>query len=117
MNRKSHIVNRHMPVAVQLLIALVVGGVLGFVVGWLMRSLRQPAGQADNRVEQELRQQLAQRDSDLAQLPEPSCRRRPPPAQTAEAKQAAAEGLLIEQRAMHEKALLELKEMQGQGSY
>ena len=96
----------------QLWIALAVGGLLGFLFGWLLRSSRHSAGPADSGIEQELRRQLAQRESDLGhlrgQLTETANARA-----AAEAREAGAEKLLAEQRAVHEQASLELKEMQA----
>src|SRR6266568_2510337 len=64
---------------------------------------------SDSRLENELRQQLAQRESDLRQLrlqlSEASNARA-----AAEAKHSAAEKLLVEQRALQDKALLDLRE-------
>jgi len=96
----------------QLWSALAVGGLLGFLFGWLLRSSRHSAGPADSGIEQELRRQLAQRESDLGhlrgELTETANARA-----AAEAREAGAEKLLAEQRAVHEKASLELKEMQA----
>ena len=86
------------------------GLVLGFVIGWLLRALRQPVA-VDTRLENELRQQLAQRESELDQarsrLAETGNARA-----TAEAKQAAAEELVAEQRQRHEQNLREAKLVQ-----
>jgi DNA recombination protein RmuC len=89
---------------------IALGLVLGFVIGWLLRALRQPIGM-DTRVETELRQQLSQRETDLGRL-------RTQLAETgearaaAEAKQAAAEKLAVEQRRLHDEALLEARQAQ-----
>jgi len=95
-----------------LLIGFLVGGILCFIIGWLLGSRRRPVAPADNRLEEELRQQVAQRETQLAQL-----RSQLADATTAraasEAKQAAAEKLLAEQRVVHEKALAETKELQS----
>lgn len=86
------------------------GLVLGFVIGWLLRALRQPVA-VDTRLENELRQQLSQRESDLGQV-------RSQLAETgnaraaAEAKQAATEELVAEQRQRHEQNLREAKLVQ-----
>src|SRR5271170_7276456 len=98
----------------QLLTAFLLGGVLCFVIGWLWGSRRRDsiplANSADaTPLESELRDQLARRDSDLVQL-------RTQLADTgnarasAEARQGATEKLLVEQRALQEKALLDLRE-------
>src|SRR6266568_8896259 len=64
---------------------------------------------SDSRLENELRQQLAQRESDLRQLrlqlSEASNARA-----GAEAKYSAAEKMLLEQRALQDKALVDLRE-------
>lgn len=63
----------------------------------------------DNRLENELRQQVTQRESDLrqlrSQLAEASNARA-----AAEAQHSAAERMLVEQRALQDKALLDLRE-------
>jgi DNA recombination protein RmuC len=94
-----------------LLTGLLIGGILCFIIGWLVGSRRRPIVPADNRLEEELRLQVSQKESELAklrsQLAEATNARA-----AAEAKQAAAEKLLDEQRDLHEKALQETKELQ-----
>src|ERR1035437_10089772 len=96
-----------MPVGIQLLIAFVVGGLLGFFFGWLQGRGRGPG--PDSRLENELRQQVGQRETELTQI-------RVQLAETgnaraaAEARQAAAEKMLIEQRALQDKTLIDLRE-------
>jgi DNA recombination protein RmuC len=94
-----------------LLSGFLIGGVLCFIIGWVLGSSRRPVAPADNRLEEELRQQISQRETELAnlrsQLVEATTARA-----AAEAKQAAAENLLAEQRGVHEKALAETKELQ-----
>jgi len=91
-------------------IYILLGAGLGGVIGWLVRSLRQPPA-ADNRLESELRQQVTQRESELAQV-------RSQLAETgnaraaAEARQAAAEKLLGEQRLFQEQNSREAKQAQ-----
>ncbi len=91
-------------------IYILLGAGLGGVIGWLVRSLRQPPA-ADNRLENELRQQVVQRESELAQI-------RSQLAETgnaraaAEARQAAAEKLLGEQRLFQEQNSREAKQAQ-----
>jgi DNA recombination protein RmuC len=96
-----------MPVGFQLLIAFVIGGLLGFFFGWLKG--RGRAAAPDARLENELRQQVAQRETELAQvrgqLTEAGNARA-----AAEASRAAAEKLIVEQRALQEKALADLRE-------
>jgi DNA recombination protein RmuC len=94
-----------MPVEIQLLIALLVGVALGIFAG-----SRIWRGQtSDPRLESELRDQIRQREADLekvrGQVSEAGNARA-----AAEAKQAAAENLLTEQRALQEKALADLRE-------
>lgn len=94
-----------------LFIGFIVGGAICFVVGWLLGS-RRASIPADNRLENELRLQASQREAELiqlrAQLTESGSARA-----TAEARQAAAENLLAEQRTLHEKAIQEAKESQA----
>jgi DNA recombination protein RmuC len=93
------------------LIVGVIGG--GLIVGVMILLTRGRRGGGvaltDNPLENELRQQLAQRESDLrqlrSQLSEASNARA-----AAEAKHSAAEKMLVEQRALQDKALLDLRE-------
>jgi DNA recombination protein RmuC len=95
-----------------LVIGFLTGGILCFVIGWLLGSRRRPMASTDNRLEEELRQQVGQRETELktlrSQLADATNARA-----AAEAKQAAAEKLLIEQRELHDKALQETKELQS----
>src|ERR1035437_1135954 len=96
-----------MPVGIQLLIAFVVGGLLGFFFGWLQGRGRGPG--PDSRLENELRQQVGQRETELTQI-------RVQLAETgnaraaAEARHAASEKMLVEQRALQDKTLIDLRE-------
>jgi DNA recombination protein RmuC len=102
-NRKSK-----MPPEIQCLIALLIGGGLGFLFGWLYGRARSGGG-PDARLENELRQQVAQRETELTQLRgqlTETCNARA----TAEASRAAAEKMVVEQRALQEKALADLRE-------
>jgi DNA recombination protein RmuC len=98
-----------MPVGIQLLIALIIGGLLGFFFGWLYGRGRVVASPQDNRLENELRQQVSQREMEIsqlrAQLTETGNARA-----TAEAKFASSEKMLVEQRALQDKALIDLRE-------
>ncbi len=91
-----------------LFIGLVVGGGLGLLIGWLYGRGRA-AAPADSRLENELRQQVGQRETELGQL-------RAQLAETgnaraaAEARHAASEKMLVEQRALQDKALIDLRE-------
>ena len=89
------------------LLYILVGLGLGGVLGWLVRSLRQPPP-ADNRLESELRQQVVQRESELAQVRSQLAETGNARA-TAEARQAAAEKVLGEQRQFQEQNLREAK--------
>ena len=97
-----------MPVGIQLFIPFFLGGLLGLLIGWLYGRGR-PAAPADSRLEYELRQQLAQRGTELnqlrSQLTETGNARA-----AAEASKAAAEKLVADQRALHDKALVDLRE-------
>ena len=84
------------------------GRLTGLVVGWLIgRGARWQ--RPDSRLENELRQQVGQRETELtrlrAQLAETGNARA-----AAEARHAASEKMLGEQRALQDKALLDLRE-------
>ena len=91
-----------------LFIGLVVGGGLGLLIGWLYGRGRA-AAPADSRLENELRDQVGQRETELgqlrAQLTETGNARA-----AAEARHAASEKMLVEQRALQDKALIDLRE-------
>jgi DNA recombination protein RmuC len=96
-------------------IGLVIGGGLGLLIGWLIGSRRRPTGvqianeEFENPLENELRQQIARREQELTQLrlqlTETSNARA-----AAEARHAASEKMLVEQRALQDKALIDLRE-------
>jgi DNA recombination protein RmuC len=94
-----------MPLGIELLIALLVGAALGFIGGWL----KWAGTHSDTRLENELRQQLALREAELRQsriqLMEAGNARA-----AAEAKQSAAENLMVEQKLLQEKALADLRD-------
>ena len=96
-----------MPVGIQLLIAFVAGGLPGFFFGWLKG--RGRAAGPDSRLENELRDQVKQRETELtqlrAQLTETGNARA-----AAEARHAASEKMLVEQRSLQDKALIDLRE-------
>jgi DNA recombination protein RmuC len=98
-----------MPVAIQLLIALLIGGALGFLFGWLYGRGRAVASPPDNRLENELRQQVAQRETELTQLRSRLTETGNARA-AAEAKLTSTEKMLVEQRALQDKALIDLRE-------
>jgi DNA recombination protein RmuC len=95
----------NLPAGIQWLIAALVGGMLGFMFGWLKWSGKS----SDTRLENELRQQISQREADLekmrGQLSEAASVRA-----AAEAKLTATEKMLVEQRALQDKALIDLRE-------
>jgi DNA recombination protein RmuC len=97
-----------MPLGIQLLIAFAVSGLLGFFFGWLYGRGRA-ASPADSRLENELRQQVAQRETELAQLRAQLTETGNARA-AAEARHAASEKMLVEQRALQDKALIDLRE-------
>ena len=94
---------------VYLIIGLVIGGGLGLLIGWLAGRSRATIAPADSRLETELRQQGAQREAELEKL-----RGRISDAgnarAAAEAKHAASEKMLEEQRALQAKALADLRD-------
>lgn len=94
-----------MPLGIDLLIALLIGSALGFLCGWL----KWAGKNSDSRLENELRSQLSQRESELeksrTQVMEAGNARA-----AAEARQSAAEMLVVEQKKAQEKALLDLRE-------
>jgi DNA recombination protein RmuC len=91
-----------------LLIGLMAGGGIGLLIGWLLGGRKPAAAPADSRLETELRQQLVQRENELAQTREALTHSKTSLA-TAEARQAAAEKLLAEQKQLHEQTLREAK--------
>lgn len=101
-----------MPGTTNLLIGFAIGGVLCFIIGWLLGSRRRASALPDDRLTEELRQQIAQRESDLSRLRSHLTETTNARA-AAEAKQSAAEHLLVEQRVLHVKALQEAKELQA----
>ena len=96
-----------MPVGFQLLIAFAVGGLAGFFYGWLKGRAR-PAT-PDSRLENVLQEQIKQRETDLAQL-RGQLNETGNARAAAEAKHAASEKMLVEQRALQDKALVDLRE-------
>ncbi|MDP9254604.1 MAG: DNA recombination protein RmuC, partial [Verrucomicrobiota bacterium] len=91
-----------------LIAGVIVGGLLVAIM-FLMRRGGVGGALTDSRLENELRQQLTQRESDLRelrlQLSEVGNARA-----AAEAKHSAAEKMLVEQRALQDKALVDLRE-------
>lgn len=94
-----------MPAGVYILIGLGLGGLLG----WLFGRARVVA--PDDRLANELRQQLAQRESELAKAREQLAVGGAAQA-AAEARCAAAEKLVADQKELHERLLREARESQ-----
>jgi DNA recombination protein RmuC len=89
-----------------LIAGALVGMVIGLVAGWLLA--RGRVAPTDNRLENELRQQAAQREEELGRLRQEIAGASNLKA-TAEANLRAAERLVLDQRALHEKALAEAR--------
>src|ERR1700690_3382178 len=98
-----------MPPEIQWLIALLIGAALGFLCGWLLGRSRAPIAPADARLENELRQQVTQRETELTQLRGQLTETGNARA-AAEASRAAAEKMVVEQRALQDKTLIDLRE-------
>jgi DNA recombination protein RmuC len=96
-----------MALGFQLIIAGLIGAGVGFLLGWLKG--RSHTVMPDSRLENDLRQQVGQRETELtqirAQLTETGNARA-----AAEARHAASEKMLVEQRALQDKALADLRE-------
>lgn len=98
-----------MPLGIQLLLAFVIGGGLGAFIDWLIGRGGRATAPADSRLEDELRQQVAQRETELTQLRSELSTTGNARA-AAEAKHAAAEKMLAEQRELQAKALADMRE-------
>jgi len=96
---------------VYLLLGLLLGAVIGALAGWLIALRRQGAKPSDMRLEQELREQLEQRSVELGKL-RVELKEMANVCATAEAKHAAGEQLLADQRRLHEQHLSDAKEAQ-----
>lgn len=101
-----------MSLGAQLAIAFLLGGSLGWLIGWLMARGKPTVAPANAALENELRQQLQQRDGELTQLRSEVISIKTTLA-TAQANQAGAEKLLAEQKALHNRALVEAREAQA----
>jgi DNA recombination protein RmuC len=98
-----------MPLGIQLALAFAIGGGLGALIGWLLGRGGRAVAPTDSRLEQELRQQVTQREAELTQLRgELSATGNARAA--AEAKHTAAEKMLVEQRTLQDKTLVDLRE-------
>jgi len=98
-----------MPLGIQLAIALFIGGGLGLFIGWLLGSRKQNVAPSDSRVESVLQEQIKQRDSQLAELRSQLTEASSAYA-AAEAKHSSSEKMLVEQRALQDKALADLRD-------
>jgi DNA recombination protein RmuC len=96
-----------MALGFQLIIAGLIGAGVGFLLGWLKG--RSHTVMPDSRLENELRQQVSQRETELTQLRSQLTETGNARA-AAEARHAASEKMLVEQRALQEKALADLRE-------
>ena len=92
-----------------LLIGLIIGGGLGALIGWLAGRGGRAIAPTDSGLVDELRQQVAQREAGLTQLRGDLSATSNARA-AAEAKHAASEKMLVEQRALQDKALADLRE-------
>jgi DNA recombination protein RmuC len=98
-----------MSLGASILITTVIAGGLGLLIGWLLGSRKQTGAPADDRLVIELRQQLTQREADLTQLRSQLTETGNARA-AAEATHAASEKMRVEQRALQEKALVDLRD-------
>ena len=96
-----------MALGFQLIIAGFIGAGVGFLLGWLKG--RSHPVMPDSRLENELRQQVGQREAELTQLRSQLTETGNARA-AAEARHAASEKMLVEQRALQEKALADLRD-------
>ena len=94
-----------MPVEIQILIATVLGVGFGFFFGWV----KWAGTRSDSRLEADLQQRLSQRETELTQLRGQLTDAGNARA-AAEANRTAAEKMVVEQRALQDKALADLRE-------
>ncbi len=98
-----------MPLGIQIALVFTVGGGLGLFIGWLLGGRKKTIAPADSRLENELRQQIGQREAELTQLRSQLIESHN--ARTAaEAKHAATERMLTEQRDLQDKARADLRD-------
>src|ERR1051325_10651945 len=93
------------------LVYLLIGLCLGMAIRWLLAFRRSSVNPQDARIENELREQLQERSSELSEL-RTRCADLTGAHATAQAKHAAAERLLQEERQSHEQHLLEARRTQ-----
>jgi DNA recombination protein RmuC len=101
-----------MSLGLQLFLAFLVGGGLGWLIGWLLARGKQKVAPSDQRLENDLQQRLNKGEVELNQKRDELVQLKTSLA-TAQANQSSAEKLLTEQRAFHERAMLEAKESQA----
>ena len=101
-----------MSLGLQLFLAFLVGGGLGWLIGWLQARGKPTVTLSDQRLENDLQQRLNKGEADLNQKRDELVQLKTSLA-TAQANQSSAEKLLTEQRALHERAMLEAKESQA----
>lgn len=95
----------NLPVGIQWLIAFAIGALLGYFCGWL----KWGGKKSDSRLEKELRDQITSRETELSQIRSHLTDAGNARA-AAEAKLAATEKMLVEQRALQDKALNDLRD-------
>ena len=88
---------------------MAIAALAGLVIGWLIGRVRSGGSGPDSRLENELRQQVGQREAELARLRAELTETGNARA-AAEAQQAASEKMLVEQRALQDKTLIDLRE-------
>ncbi len=94
-----------MPVGIQLLIALLVGGALGIFLGWLKWGGKSSASRLENVLQEQIKQRETELEKLRGQISEAGNARA-----AAEAKLTATEKMLVEQRALQDKALIDLRD-------
>jgi DNA recombination protein RmuC len=104
---RGAVTKNEMPVGIQWIIAGLIGASVGFLLGWLRG--RSHTVMPDSRLENELRQQVGQRETELTQLRSQLTETGNARA-AAEARHAASEKMLVEQRALQDKTLIDLRE-------
>jgi DNA recombination protein RmuC len=107
-----------MPAGIYLLIGFAIGGIIFFCIGWLIGRGRRGTVLSNSRDDSlpnqesliiELRQQITKHEAEIAQLRSQLTETGNARA-AAEARYAASEKMLVEQRALQDKALIDLRE-------
>ncbi len=96
---------------VYLLLGLALGAVIGALLGWLLAQRGYAAQPTDSRMEHELREQMLERVTEVSKL-RGQLAETATTCATAEARHAAAERLLEEQRQLHDQNLAEARTAQ-----